>query len=151
MKFQYIDPPIPSIARYREFRSRTKGASILRSLQYEALVKLDITGRVLDFGGGQTATYVPLLPVEIELISVNIDRQFKPTNIVDVGEILPFETASFDCAICLNVLEHIYDAKFVIDEIYRVLKPGAILHISVPWMFPIHSHPNDYCRYAPDW
>jgi 2-polyprenyl-6-hydroxyphenyl methylase/3-demethylubiquinone-9 3-methyltransferase len=42
------------------------------------------------------------------------------------AENLPFETASFDCVVCVDVLEHIDDLTQTIQEIHRVLKPGGL-------------------------
>jgi SAM-dependent methyltransferase len=108
-------------------------------------------GRILDFGGGRKATYVPLLPGKIDLISVNIDQQYEPTHVVSPGEPLPFENDSFDGIICLNVLEHIYDTRFVLDEMCRLLRPGATMHVFVPFIFRVHGHPDDYSRHTASW
>lgn len=151
MKFEFIPPLIPSLARYRAMQRRTPNVSILRALEYEQLETWPLSGRILDFGGGEGASYVPFLPSDLELVSVNIDAQFKPTQIVPVGASLPFEDNTFDGAICLNVLEHIYDTRFVLDEILRVLKPGATLYISVPFIFRVHGHPDDYSRHTSSW
>ncbi len=43
-----------------------------------------------------------------------------------VGEQLPFAGASFDIAVCCDVLEHVNDVELVIQEIARVLKPGGL-------------------------
>jgi ubiquinone/menaquinone biosynthesis C-methylase UbiE len=48
---------------------------------------------------------------------------------------LPFEDAFFDKVICSEVLEHIPDDKKALAELYRVLKPGGILAVSVPSYF----------------
>ena len=151
MQYEFRDPRLPGLARYRALRKRTPGASILRALEYEMVEGMNLAGRILDFGGGQGASYVPLLPAGIELLSVNIDRQYNPTHILEVGAPLPFEESSMDGAICFNVLEHIYDTRFVLDEIFRVLKPGATLHISVPFIFRVHGHPDDYSRHTTSW
>lgn len=151
MDFQTIDPPMPSLSRYRALTRRTPGASILRAMEYEALETLDLQGNILDYGGGQTATYVPHLPGGLSISSINIDEQYKPTHLVEVGEALPFDDSTFDGAICLNVLEHIYDTRFALSEMLRTLKPGATLHIAVPWMFRVHGHPDDYSRHTSSW
>lgn len=151
MEFQFIDPPMPSLSRYRALKRRTPGASVLRALEYEALEKIELEGRVLDFGGGQGASYVPHLPAGLDVVSTNIDEQYNPTQLVGVGEPLPFEDATFDGALCLNVLEHIYDTRFVLDEMFRTLKPGATLHISVPFIFRVHGHPDDFSRHTSSW
>lgn len=45
---------------------------------------------------------------------------------VGVGEHLPFAEATYDCAACCDVLEHVDDADRVIGEVSRVLKPGGL-------------------------
>lgn len=57
---------------------------------------------------------------------------------------LPFPDASFDKVLMSEVLEHISDDRVALSEIYRVLKPGGILALSVPharypfWWDPIN-------------
>ena len=63
-------------------------------------------------------------------------------------DLLPFQTASFDCVLCLDVLEHVENIHEVFDELCRVTRRHVIL-----------SLPNAYCtfwdmlragEYAPD-
>ena len=49
---------------------------------------------------------------------------------------LPFPDASFDLVICSEVMEHIPDDAQAAEEIFRVLKPGGSLVVSVPRYFP---------------
>ncbi|MGB0844124.1 MAG: class I SAM-dependent methyltransferase, partial [Alphaproteobacteria bacterium] len=56
-----------------------------------------------------------------------------------------------DNCITMNTLEHVYDPKFLIEELHRVLKKGGCVHITVPWMFRIHGHPDDFTRATPSW
>ncbi len=42
------------------------------------------------------------------------------------GENLPFDDASFDIAVCCDVLEHVDDVSKVVGEIARVLRPGGL-------------------------
>ena len=44
---------------------------------------------------------------------------------VGVGEALPYEDASFDHVVCVDVLEHVQDLAQVCREVARVLKPGG--------------------------
>ena len=46
---------------------------------------------------------------------------------------LPYPDASFDAAICIEVLEHVGDDVAAIKEISRVLKPDGLLVMSVPY------------------
>jgi SAM-dependent methyltransferase len=47
-------------------------------------------------------------------------------------DILPFEDASFDCALMDNVLEHIAEPAALLRELCRVLRPQGRLLIGVP-------------------
>lgn len=44
---------------------------------------------------------------------------------VGVGEALPYDDASFDAVVCVDVLEHVADLNRVLAEITRVLRPGG--------------------------
>ena len=121
-------------------------------LEYELLMQLDIRGSLLDLGGGERAMYHQYLPKKIdEYFSVNIDPNINPTHLVKPGEKLPFDDNSMDNCLSLNTLEHVYDDQFLIQEIFRVLKPGGTFFITVPWMFAVHGHPDDYSRHTPSW
>jgi len=82
---------------------------------------------------------------------IGIDKVATPaTDLVrDLGRGLPYEDSSVDEIYCDNVLEHIgppEDFIFVLNEFYRVLKPGAVATIIVPdgrsqaaWQDPTHA------------
>ena len=45
---------------------------------------------------------------------------------VGVGEALPYDDASFDAVVCVDVLEHVADLNKVLSEIARTLRPGGV-------------------------
>jgi len=45
---------------------------------------------------------------------------------VGAGEALPYESASFDAVVCVDVLEHVQDLAQVLQEVARVLTPGGL-------------------------
>jgi SAM-dependent methyltransferase len=47
------------------------------------------------------------------------------------GESLPFESATFDLAACINVVDHAHAPARILEEIRRVLRPGGLLAFSV--------------------
>lgn len=124
---------------------------MLRMLQYEHLEQLPISGSVLDMGGGRKAKYLRLLPPGLTVESVNIDPAIEPTHLVTPGQPLPLPDNSFDAVICLNTLEHVYDSAAVLQELFRVVRPGGAVHVTVPFMFRIHGHPDDFFRATPSW
>jgi SAM-dependent methyltransferase len=44
----------------------------------------------------------------------------------------PFETGAFDEVHAYDVLEHVADVPATLDEIHRISRAGAVLHVTVP-------------------
>lgn len=68
--------------------------------------------------------------------------------VTDITKKLPFESESIDMVFCLNFLEHTPAFDSVLEEIHRVLKPGGIVHVEVPYynsfnfgQIPFHCTP----------
>lgn len=71
-----------------------------------------------------------------DTIGIDILPAFNPDIIRDITSGLPFDDNKFEEIECHQVLEHIVpneDYYFVMKEIYRTLKPGGIVDISVPY------------------
>lgn len=94
-------------------------------------------GLVLDCGAGRQA-HPPDNVVCVEVVG------YESTDVIAVGEDLPFVDASFDGVLCLNVLEHVRDPFRVAREIVRVLKPGGRVYCVVPFLQPRHGYPSHY-------
>lgn len=45
---------------------------------------------------------------------------------------IPFKEASFDIALCLDVIEHLQNGEAMLREVSRILKPGGLLVITAP-------------------
>jgi ubiquinone/menaquinone biosynthesis C-methylase UbiE len=45
---------------------------------------------------------------------------------------IPFGDSSFDCVVCLSVLEFIKDLNLVTEQIYRVTEKGGIVLVGAP-------------------
>jgi methionine biosynthesis protein MetW len=52
---------------------------------------------------------------------------------------LPFEDRTFDFVFCGEVIEHLFDPDHLIEEIYRVLKPGGRCIITTPNLGAWHN------------
>jgi SAM-dependent methyltransferase len=71
----------------------------------------------------------------------------RPDIFADAGA-LPILDSSIDTVLLLEVLEHVGDARAVLANIARVLKPGGLLLLSVPFLYPLHDSPHDHRRYT---
>jgi len=63
-------------------------------------------------------------------------------------EDMPLRSGSVDRIICIVVLEHTRDPKRVLGEFARIMKPGARLHLVVPFLWEEHQQPYDYHRFT---
>ena len=99
------------------------------------------TDKVLDVGCGDASNYQAWLVRQVgKLAAIDISatgianavRLGIDAKVHDLSQRFPFEDDSFEGAVCIEVLEHLYDPKFTVAEIFRVLKPGGLLVASVP-------------------
>lgn len=65
----------------------------------------------------------------------------------DLGT-LPFRDRSVDCILCMVVLEHTRNPRQALLEFARVLKPGGMLVMVVPFLWEEHQAPHDYFRFT---
>jgi len=71
------------------------------------------------------------------VVTMDIDR-FPHVEIVGDGHRLPFADGALDGVICTGVLEHVSHAEAVVHEIWRVLRPGGLTYIAVPFIQGYH-------------
>lgn len=145
---QKMDPP--TWQRYKRLFLQKGSVSILRNLQYELLQEIRLEGKVLDFGGGKKADYLRFLSCE-HYQSVNIDSNMEPTWVSKIGAALPCPSHHYDTTISMNTIEHIYDARFALQEMHKALKTNGTFICALPFLYPIHAHPDDYFRPTASW
>ncbi len=94
-------------------------------------------GWVLDCGAGARAERIENV-VNVEVVD------YLSTDVLAVGEALPFASESFDAVLSLAVLEHVRDPFTCARELMRVLKPGGSIVADVPFLQPVHGYPNHF-------
>jgi SAM-dependent methyltransferase len=109
-----------------------------------------LSGRLLDVGCG-TKPYRALFTVQA-YVGLDIDsettRRLAVADLMYDGSIFPVPDAAFDAVLCNQVLEHVFTPDAFIAEIARVLKPGGLLLLTVPFVWDEHEQPVDYARYS---
>lgn len=61
---------------------------------------------------------------------------------------LPFADKTFEAILCTEVLEHLEQPRETVKELFRVLKPGGKLFLTVPMAHGEHQVPHDFFRYT---
>lgn len=115
-------------------------------------------GRLLDVGCGTKPYESIFTPYVSSYVGLEYSASFEPTDasrqgsVVDYfyeGERFPFEDASFDTVLSVQVLEHTPIPGTVTREMGRVLRPGGTALVMAPFSFRLHEEPNDFFRYTP--
>lgn len=127
-------------------------------------------GRVADYGGTHSIG-AQIVKKMLSLEEVNIeegDRSEKINLFVNgskekeiipdyhvldydngVDLLKPIKGEKFDAGISLDLLEHTSNPFIVAKNISDSLKKGAMLFVTVPFVWEIHDYPGDYWRFTP--
>ncbi len=113
-----------------------------------------IKGNVLDVGCGMSP-WLTYMPSNVNYTGLDFENATKfnmtknPNIIYYNGISFPFQNNQFDNILCVEVLEHIYDTKKFLREIYRTLDFNGNLFMTVPWSARLHHLPYDFYRFSP--
>jgi SAM-dependent methyltransferase len=68
--------------------------------------------------------------------------------VADAHDMHMVASNSVDCVITISTLEHVRYPQKVVAEIHRILKPGGVVYVNVPFIFPWHGDPDDFYRFS---
>lgn len=102
---------------------------------------------IVDIGCGQGINRKLFLDNGNLYIGCDIISNSLPTIQCDAHK-LPLVEGCADMVICDGVLEHVHTPNKVVDHIYRILKPGGLLYVYVPFLYRNHGAPQDFYRYT---
>ena len=68
--------------------------------------------------------------------------------VADAHDLYMVPDNSIDCVVSVSVLEHVRYPHKVVSEIFRILKPGGIVYLNIPFVFAFHGDPDDFYRFS---
>jgi len=120
----------------------------------------EIFSSMLTLGGGQPVTLdigsgisgktnVSGLSPSVLSGRIGLEIGNSPTaHVVGDAHRLPFLDGKVDGVMIQGVLEHVVDPVCIVNEIYRVLRPGGAIYADVPFLQHYHQDPEDYRRFT---
>ncbi len=128
-----------------------KNNTLLRVLQINECLNIDLYGESLEFGAidNKDKTFSNFVKGKSNFHYTNKITN-KKLNIFysDLTKKLKIPSKKYNNILILNVLEHLPEYKLAFSEVYRILKKRGLLIGSVPFIYQIHSAPNDYFRFT---
>jgi SAM-dependent methyltransferase len=119
---------------------RHKGKTYWRKRRDRLLKQLvRLEGKVLDVGCGWR-TYGG------DALRLDVNPECHPDLLADIQSRTGLQEESFDTVLAFDVLEHLRFPHRAVEEIRRVLKPGGVLYVTVPFCFPRHG--TEYYRFS---
>lgn len=131
---------------------KVKGESILanavNAANYDLLMKLDETSKVLEIGCGADSFLFKNIPNQSNWDAIDVyeyDSRGRKCIATKLGSVhdIPFEDESFDFILANQSIEHWHEygvsLQNGIDEIIRALSVGGAAHINFPLF--LHGHP----------
>lgn len=107
-----------------------------------------VHGSVVEF---YPAVYRGLFPAATSYDVWNVVSADGATVIADLQSADAIDDNSYDAIICTHVLSAIRNVWKATEELYRILKPGGLLLVTVPCLLQAYApDPADYWRFTTD-
>ena len=105
--------------------------------------------RILVIGGGTVGQGMQPLydDPDLKVIAFDIYHSEHAHFIADAHAI-PMRDGAVDAVVIQAVLEHVLQPREVVDEIWRVLRPGGLVYAETPFLQQVHEGPYDFTRFT---
>lgn len=116
------------------------------------LIKQTVHGVVLDIGCGDRWVEHSLPPnsryLGLDYLPTVSKGYTGQPDVFGDGQRLPFVPESVDSVVLMDVMEHLPMPEMAMKEVWRVLKPGGVMLMQTPFLYPLHDEPHDFQRWT---
>lgn len=109
------------------------------------LKEVKLSGTVIDWGCG-TKPMKNYLSGDYKYIGIDKLDHVGADRVIDMSNELTIGVNA-DYAFCIEVIEHVWNSKQLIRNIYKHLNSGGILYLSQPFFYEVHKE-DDRIRYT---
>jgi SAM-dependent methyltransferase len=107
------------------------------------------SGRILDIGSGTAPVSPDMARTVVADLSERAMRNVEcESKVVTSITGMLFEPATFDIILCSEVLEHVPEDDKAVSELRRVLKPGGVLVVTVPYQKRFWAEDDEYVAHV---
>jgi len=135
-----------------DWRHVYAGSQHIAQLQVRAvtaLLRTHVSGRVLEAGCGLLPYFGVYRDQCDDVLAVDHRPGLPFTDAeVDLCASWPWNAASFDTILVLDVLAHARDPFLLLSEAASALRPGGKLILSTPFNYWISAYPDEYFRFT---
>lgn len=114
-----------------------------------AVIKAYARGKVVDIGCGNKP-YEKLFGEQVtqytgcDIIQSNLNK----VDVLCPANKIPLGDAEFDTAFSTQTIEHVEDHQGLINEAFRLIKPGGYFILAGPMYWHLHEEPYDFFRFT---
>jgi SAM-dependent methyltransferase len=137
------------LARHPEARGELSPALYGLTDALVPALRMHAKGEFLDVGCGTQPFRTLIEPQVGRYLTYDIEARAGEIDFIGTAEDMhAVADESIDSMLCSEVLEHVPHPHVAIREFARVLRPGGVLLLTVPFLARLHEEPHDYFRYT---
>lgn len=143
----FVDAVVPQSVKAR---LNAESFGIIKFVEFAA-ENVKLADRILDAGAGACPYKKHFLHARYESADVEESAATSPKGIHDFFcslDSIPKPDNYYDAILNSQVLEHVEYPQKVIDEFYRILKPGGKLFLTAPQAGGIHEAPYNFFNFT---
>ena len=105
----------------------------------------DIQGHVLEIGDNSyTRRFGDDRVIQSDALHID-EKDPNATIVGDLADADHIPSDTFDCFILTQTLQLIYEVRLALKTVYRILKPGGVVLVTIPGITPICDHEWQKC------